>query len=297
MIAYVLSGGNLRGALQVGALQALLKDPARQPDFVVGTSIGSINGAMLAYDPTPGGMEKLAHIWRNVKRSDVYPDRRLGLARRLVRGRDSLYTDRPLRRMCHLAMPPQLKTFADVKIPLYVTAATLNSFSLYVWGANRSASVIDAIVTSVSMPVVFPPIVHRNHQYVDGGVIANLPLQVAVVKGATEIYALDVGFTPQNLPRARGILGILNRTIQVMLHHQTLRELEHVLGLPGVTVHHIILNGFKDLRWGDFSKTSDMIERGYRQTQAYLRQPAPNRIRRDEAAPPPPPGAEEFTGS
>ena len=117
MIAYVLSGGNLRGALQVGALQALLKDPARQPDFVVGTSIGSINGAMLAYDPTPGGMEKLAHIWRNVKRSDVYPGQRLGLARRLVRGRDSLYTDRPLRRMCQLAMPPQLKTFADLKIP------------------------------------------------------------------------------------------------------------------------------------------------------------------------------------
>ncbi len=127
MIAYVLSGGNLRGALQVGALQALLKDPARQPDFVVGTSIGSINGAMLAYDPTPGGMEKLAHIWRNVKRSDVYPGRRFGLARRLVRRRDSLYSDRPLRRMCQLAMPPQLQTFADLKIPLYVTVATLNS--------------------------------------------------------------------------------------------------------------------------------------------------------------------------
>ncbi len=296
MIAYVLSGGNLRGALQVGALQALLKDPARRPDFVVGTSIGSINGAMLAYDPTPGGMEKLAHIWRNVKRSDVYPGRRIGLARRLMRGRDSLYTDRPLRRMCQLAMPPQLQTFADLKIPLYVTAATLNSTALYVWGADRSASVIDAIVTSASMPVVFPSIIHDGYQYVDGGVIANLPLQVAVSKGATEIYALDVGLTTQNLPRVKGILGTLNRTIQVMLHHQTLRELEQVLGLPGVTVHHIMLTGFKDLRWGDFSKTSDMIAHGFKQAQAYLEQPAPNRLRHDEAAPPPPPGAEEFSG-
>ena len=296
MLAYVLSGGNLRGALQVGALQALLKDPTRRPDFVVGTSIGSINGAMLAYDPTPGGMERLAHIWRNVKRADVYPGRQLGLARRLVRGRDSLYTDRPLRRMCQLAMPPQLKTFADLKIPLYVTAATLNSTSLYVWGADRSANVIDAIVTSASMPVVFPPINHQGYQYVDGGVIANLPLEVAVAKGATDIYALDVGLTTQNLPRVKGILGTLNRTIQVMLHHQTLRELEHVLGLPGITVHHLMLNGFKDLRWGDFSKTSDMIMQGYQQAQAYLEQPAPNRLRRDEAAPPPPPGAEKFPG-
>ncbi len=296
MIAYVLSGGNLRGALQVGALQALLKDPARQPDFVVGTSIGSINGAMLAYDPTPGGMEKLAHIWRNVKRSDVYPGRRFGLARRLVRRRDSLYSDRPLRRMCQLAMPPQLQTFADLKIPLYVTVATLNSFSLYVWGADRSANLIDAIVASASMPVVFPPIVYRDHQYVDGGLISNLPVQVALAKGATEIYALDVGLTTQNLPRAKGVLAILNRAIQVMLHQQTLRELEQVIHRPGITLHHIMLNGFKDLRWGDFSKTSEMIEQGYKQTRAYLDQPRPNVIRRDEASPPPPPGAEEFIG-
>ncbi len=91
-------------------------------------------------------------------------------------------------------------------------------------------------------------------------------------------------------------MGTLNRTIQVMLHHQTLRELEQVLGLPGVTVHHIMLTGFKDLRWGDFSKTSDMIAHGFKLAQAYLEQPAPNHLRRDEAAPPPPPGAEEFTG-
>jgi len=144
--------------------------------------------------------------------------------------------------------------------------------------------------------VVFPPIVHLGYQYVDGGIIANLPLQVAVSKGATEIYALDVGLTTQNLPRVTGILGTLNRTIQVMLNHQTLRELEHVLALPDMTMHHIMLTGFKDLRWGDFSKTSDMITHGHQQAQAYLKHPAPNRLRRDEAAPPPPPGAEEFIG-
>jgi NTE family protein len=77
MIAYVLSGGNLRGALQVGALQALIQDPARRPQLIVGTSIGAINGALVAADPTPGGVEKLAHGWRSTKRSDVYPGRRI----------------------------------------------------------------------------------------------------------------------------------------------------------------------------------------------------------------------------
>lgn len=294
MIAYVLSGGNLRGALQVGALQALLKDPARRPDIVVGTSIGAINGAMLAADPTPGGMERLAHIWRNVRRSDVYPGRRIGLARRLMRGRDSLYTDRPLRQMCEVALPPHYQTFADLRLPLYVTTATLNSYTLYVWGEDRSARLVDAIVASASLPVVFPPIVHRQHQYVDGGLVANLPLRVAVAKGATEIYALDVSFTSESLPHVKGALNVLNRAIAVMLHHQTLRELETVLAVPGVTVHHIQLRGYKDLRWGDFSHTSAMIDHGRRETQAYLRAPKPNTIRLDEPAPPPPPGAREF---
>ncbi|HEY4723174.1 MAG TPA: patatin-like phospholipase family protein, partial [Anaerolineae bacterium] len=65
MIAYVLSGGNLRGGLQVGALQALIADPARKPQLIVGSSIGAINGALVAADPTPLGVERLAHIWRN----------------------------------------------------------------------------------------------------------------------------------------------------------------------------------------------------------------------------------------
>ncbi len=294
MIAYVLSGGSLRGALQVGALQALMTEPTRRPQFIVGTSIGAINGALVAADPTPGGVEHLAHIWRNAKRSDIYPGRRIGLARRLVRGRDSLYSDRPLRAMCRLAMPPHIKTFGDLRIPLYVTTATLNSYSLYIYGDDPSAPLADAIVASASLPVVFPPVVHNGYQYIDGGTIANLALQVAVAKGATEIYALDVGFTSQQLPRVKGMLGILNRTIQVMLHHQALRELEYIISLPGITLHHIQLTGYKDLRFGDFSKTSEMIEHGKRDAEAYLRHPTPNTIRNDEPPPPPPPGAVLF---
>jgi len=294
MIAYVLSGGNLRGALQVGALQALMTEPARQPDFIVGTSIGAINGALVASDPTPGGIERLAHIWRNVKRSDVYPGRRIALARRLVRGRDSLYPDRPLRAMCQLALPPHIKTFGDLKLLLYVTAATLNSYSLYIYGDDPSTLLVDAIVASTSLPVVFPPVIHNGYQYIDGGAIANLALQVAVDKGATEIYALDVGFTTQQLARVKGVMGILGRTITVMLHQQTLCELEYVINLPDVTLHHIQLTGYKDLKWGDFSKTSAMIEQGKREAEAYLRQPTPNTIRQDEPAPPPPPGAALF---
>ena len=295
MIAYVLSGGNLRGGLQVGALQALLADPARKPQMIVGSSIGAINGALVAADPTSLGVERLAHIWRNVKRSDIYPGTRVALARRVLRGKDSLYTDKPLRTICQRAFPPGVISFGDLKIPLYVTVATLNSHTWYYWGDDRRTRLIDAIVASASLPGVFPPIAQGDYQYVDGGLVANLPLQVAIEKGATEIYALDVSFTTQQLPRVKGVPGILGRTVQVMLHQQTRDELERVIGLPSITLHHIQLNGFKALKWGDFSQTSAMIDYGRRQTEEYLRQPAPNTIRQSEVAPPPPPGAVRFT--
>src|SRR5215470_7554943 len=60
--AFVLSGGGARGALQAGALRALLEAGIR-PDVVVGTSIGAWNGALLARDPTPTGVDTIASAW------------------------------------------------------------------------------------------------------------------------------------------------------------------------------------------------------------------------------------------
>ncbi|MCA1704290.1 MAG: patatin-like phospholipase family protein, partial [Actinobacteria bacterium] len=56
--AFVLSGGGPYGALQVGALKALLEAGVR-PDLVVGSSVGSMNGAFLAIDPTQAGIDRL----------------------------------------------------------------------------------------------------------------------------------------------------------------------------------------------------------------------------------------------
>ena len=59
MIAFVLSGGGNRGALQGGALKALL-ERGISPDLIVGTSVGALNGVTLAADPTVAGARQLA---------------------------------------------------------------------------------------------------------------------------------------------------------------------------------------------------------------------------------------------
>ena len=293
MIAYVLSGGNLRGALQVGALQTLLADPACRPDLIVGTSIGAFNGALIAVDPTPAGTEHLAGLWRNVKRKDVYPGNRLSSVWQLIRRKDSLFPNAPLRGWFQHAFPPGFATFGDLKLPLYVTGSTLNSDALYVWGDEPDTSLIDALLVTVSLPGTFPPVEHAGYQYVDGGLVANIAPGVAVDRGATEIYVLDVAYLRGLLPPAPGLRPIPQHALPIMLHQQSAHALRRIAQLPGVTLHHIRLDGYKGLAHDDFSQADAMLADGRRQMDAYLSNPTPNVVH-DELAPPPPPGSVRF---
>src|SRR5512139_4106038 len=82
MIGFVLSGGANRGALQVGALQALTAHHIKA-NLVVGTSAGALNGVYYAYDPTPAGLERLAQLWIDTKKDDIFPGNRLTMAWRV----------------------------------------------------------------------------------------------------------------------------------------------------------------------------------------------------------------------
>src|SRR5688572_24566733 len=70
--AFVLAGGGSFGAVQVGMLRELLARDIR-PDLVVGASVGAINGAYLAGNPTAEGVTRLEAIWRSLRRGDVFP--------------------------------------------------------------------------------------------------------------------------------------------------------------------------------------------------------------------------------
>ncbi len=70
--AFVFAGGGSFGAIQVGMLQSLAAHGITA-DMVVGSSVGALNGAFYASDPTPAGVERLAKIWRGLTRHDVFP--------------------------------------------------------------------------------------------------------------------------------------------------------------------------------------------------------------------------------
>ena len=287
MIAFVFSGGGSRGAMEAGGVRALYEAGIR-PDMVVGSSAGAMNAAFLAADPSPQGAERLCAIWQRTTNRDIIPGGLWRKAWRLLSGKPSVFAQEPLRAFLQQHIPPGIETFGDLPpgVRLYITASNLQTSALYLFGEDPDAPLLDAVLASSAFPGGFPPVVYGQWQYTDGGVIANVPISIALDKGATTVYALDVAYTGGVYGPARDILSILLRVVSIMLHQDLLDELADAQQQPGVTVHHIIIQGVSSAGDFDFDHGAEMVQVGYETVRRYLAQQAA------DAPPPPPPTVE-----
>jgi NTE family protein len=185
-IAFVLSGGGPLGALQVGTLRALFEQGIK-PDLVVGTSVGALNGAFLAFDPSPKGVEKLADLWRGLGDSDLFPLGRFKptWARMVARG-DRVFDNSGIRKLIESRVGDA--DFGDARIPLAVVATDLETGAEEVFTAGDVAR---PLLASTAMPGIFPPIEINGSRYVDGGVSDAVPIGPAVSLGARTVYVID----------------------------------------------------------------------------------------------------------
>jgi NTE family protein len=274
MRAFVLSGGGTRGALEVGALGVLL-ERGIQPEMLVGTSAGALNAAYLAVHPTLEGVRELARVWREVDRDSVYPGNPLTVAWRLLAREDSLFSNRRFREFVEASMPHEANRILDIEgVRLFITATNLNTGELRVFGDAPSDVLLDAVMASTALPPFHPPWVCDGQQYVDGGAVANLPVRVAVDRGATEIYAIHVA--PREVPApVSGVMNVALGSAYAVLNRLAEEEIEDVIAAPGVTVHYIRLDAFQRVSPLDFGYSAEMIAEGRRVMEAYLREPQP----------------------
>src|SRR5437870_3740154 len=95
--AFVLGGGGLLGAVEVGMLRALFEHDIR-PDLVLGTSVGALNGLVVAADPSTASVDRLLDLWRDVSESsELYADAAWKQVRRVMRTGTHLHSSEPLR--------------------------------------------------------------------------------------------------------------------------------------------------------------------------------------------------------
>lgn len=290
MIGFVLSGGGSRGALEAGALLALLEDGV-EPDLLVGTSAGAMNAAFLATDPTLEGARRLADLWRTTRRGEIFPRNDfllyLTMAWRFLRGKDSLLPSGKLRRFAASQLPPEVRRFGDLTVPLYVTAADLNHGVLYLWGDEPGGDLIDAVMASAALPTLFPPEQVGGLQLVDGGIVANLPIAIAAEKGATEVYAINVGYAGKAVPQQRGAVNIGLRSLGTLIYQQLLDDLERSAGR--LLLHHIAIEAYQGLPVWELGKGAEMVEEGYRVAREYLKLPSWEKAAQPPVTPPSPP--------
>jgi NTE family protein len=185
-VAFVLSGGGPLGALQVGALHALLEEGIR-PDMVVGSSVGALNASLLAFHPTTHGVNRLERIWRNLEDKDLFPGGRFraSWARMLARG-NKVFENTGLRRLALNRLGNA--HFEDAQLRLAIVATELDRGTERVF---TSGPIIEPLLASAAMPGVFPPVEIEGKLYIDGGVSNNVPIAPAVEMGAKTIYIMD----------------------------------------------------------------------------------------------------------
>src|SRR5512132_802063 len=150
-VAFVLGGGGLLGACEVGMLRALL-EAGITPDLVLGTSVGAVNGVVVAASPSSEAVERLGALWRELDSSGVFAGSVLGRLRTLARTRTSLHTDEPLRELLDRHLP--VRTFAELAVPFQCVAASIERASEH-WFS--SGSLTDAVLASCAVPGLLPP--------------------------------------------------------------------------------------------------------------------------------------------
>jgi NTE family protein len=269
-VAFVLSGGGTRGALEVGALVALLEQGVR-PQLLVGTSVGAINATGIAIDPSWRGAATVVRQWQRLNKKEILPENSLAMAWRLVTGKDGLFSNHGLRHFLESHVLRNVRTFADIRAAeLYIAAVTLDSGQLHVFGIDRSEPVLDALMATTAVAPFLPPWDYRGRLFVDGAFMSDLPIRIAVDMGATEIYAIDVGVRRKPQPKYWGILNVIQQVVSAVSYEHFQEDLQWAKKLPDDKVHYIPVPGFENVRMWDLSHTAEMIEAGKRIAREHI---------------------------
>ena len=208
IVALVLGSGGARGYAHIGVIQ-VLEQQGIHPDFIVGTSAGSIVGSIYASGKTANELRDIA---LNMKAQDVR-DVNLDIKGFFDGKKVENYVNQQVNNT-----PLEL-----LKTPMYVVATELKEGKKVVFNYGNTGQAVRA---SVSIPSMFVPTKIGTDEYVDGGLVSPVPVDVARDLGADIIIAVDILAQPMHTETSN-VWGLFNQNINIMQNHLAREELKH----------------------------------------------------------------------
>lgn len=232
-VGLVLGGGGAKGAAHIGVLKVL--EEQRIPiDYIAGTSMGAIVGALYASGLSAGELEKVITgiDWKDVFSGE--PDRRdidyrrkredydilSGLALGIKDGRvlmpKGLIKDQKVNVLFETLMlhASQIDDFDKLPIPFRAVAADLETGEMVVLKSGRLA---DAARASMSVPGAFPPVELNGRILIDGGIVRNVPVDIVREMGADIVICVDLDKPLSRRKDLTTSFSILNQMIGIMM--------------------------------------------------------------------------------
>lgn len=202
-----------------------------EADLVVGSSVGAINAAYFAGNPTLEGLARLEAIWRGLRRTDVFPVPTL-------RGLVGLFSQRG-----YLVEPTGLALLLerhfsnnrldDSQLPCHIVATDLLAgIELRI----STGPLIKALLASAAIPGVFPAVRLDDRYVVDGGVANHTPISAAIELGATRMIVLPTGYScTLEAPPTRAI-GAALHGLNILIARQLCNDVHRFRTLAEILV-------------------------------------------------------------
>lgn len=260
--AFVLSGGGNLGALQVGMLRALLEHRI-VPELVLGCSVGALNGAGIAAEPSLAMVGRLQDLWLDLEGRDILPPGLLPTTVQLARKGAAVHGNAGLRKMISDVLPEG--RFEDLAVPFQCVATDVVA-AREVWFST--GPLVDPILASAALPALLPPVEIDGVRYIDGAVVNDVPVTRAVELGATTVYVLHVGAFDRPRPEPKRPFDMALQAFWIGRRARFRRDMANLP--PHVEAVVLPTGGAPAGRFNDFSHSAALISSAYQATAALL---------------------------
>ncbi|MDX8050771.1 patatin-like phospholipase family protein [Lentzea sp. BCCO 10_0798] len=260
--AFVLAGGGSLGAVEVGMLSALA-DESIQPDLVVGTSVGAVNGVWYATHPGPEGVLALTDLWTSLSRNDVFPIRPVRGLLGVLGLSDHLVPSTALRRLLRAHLSGT--TLENTPVPAHVGATDVLSGEEVLLSEGDA---VDALMASTAIPAVFPPVSLGGRYLMDGGAVNNNPVSHAVALGADRVWVLPTGYACDLERPPRSALAMALHALTLLVNHRLAVDVERYRDEVDLRVVPPLCP--LSVSPADFSRSRELIDAAHESTVDWL---------------------------